>query len=128
MIKGTVGLDFKQGVTNCYNLNNNNKIRYNMNSQPKVYIVNKGAHDYSDAEQYGDIVYCTEGLVGKFSTSQMVRQFSDVFKTSTPDDYILLTSLTTLCSIATSTFAVKHGRLNLLIFKDDRYVVRRVVF
>jgi hypothetical protein len=94
---------------------------------PKVFITNKGAHDYSDAERYGDLVFCTEGLIGKFNTSQMVREFESAFVDSTADDYILLTSLTTLCSMACSVFACKHGRLNLLIFKEDRYVVRKVV-
>lgn len=97
-------------------------------SSPKVFITNKGAHDFSDAEQYGELVFCTEGPVGKYNTSQMVREFKEAFKDSTQDDYILLTSLTTLCSIACSVFVQKHGRLNLLIFKDDRYVSRRVVF
>ncbi len=95
---------------------------------PKVYITNRGAHDYSDAEQYGELVYCTEGIIGKYNTSQMVREFEQAMSDSQPEDYILLTSLTTLCSIATSLFAFKHGRLNLLIFKDDRYLVRKVVF
>ena len=98
-----------------------------MNTQNKVFVVNKGAHDYTDALHYGTLVYCTEGLVGKYSTSQMVREFEQAFANSSPDDYILLTSLTTLCSIACSVFAVKHGKLNLLIFKEDKYVVRRVV-
>ena len=97
-------------------------------SQQKVFVVNKGGHDYSDAERFGALVFCTDGLVGKFNTSQMVREFNDVFTSSDENDYILLTSLTTLCSIACSVFAAKHKRLNLLIFKNDRYIVRRVVF
>jgi len=99
-----------------------------MNSHnSKVFIVNRGAHDYSDAERFGDLLFCTEGLVGKYNTSQMVREFEESFKNSTSEDYILLTSLTTLCSIATAVFSNMHGCLNLLIFKDDRYVVRKVV-
>jgi len=98
------------------------------NQNQRVYIVNRGAHDYSDAEHYGELIYCTEGMLGKYNTSQMAREFEDAFKDSSSEDYILLTSLTTLCSIATAMFAHQHGRLNLLIFKDDRYVVRRVVF
>lgn len=95
---------------------------------PKVFIINKGAHDYSAAASYGTLTYCTEGIVSKYNTSQMVRVFEQAFKDSHSDDYILLTSLTTLCSIACSVFAIYHGRLNLLIFRDDGYVVRRVVF
>lgn len=92
-----------------------------------VYVVNKGGHDYSDAERYGLLKFCTDGLVGKTNISQMIREFESAFEDSDANDYILLTSLTTLCSIACSVFTAKHGRLNLLIFKNDRYIVRRVV-
>lgn len=95
---------------------------------PKVFVINKGAHDYTPAESFGELTYCTEGMFSKFNTSQMVRVFEDALKNSKPDDYILLTSLTTLCSIACCVFALQHGRLNLLIFKEDRYVERKVVF
>lgn len=100
---------------------------------PRVYIVNNGGHDYSDAIRYGELVFCTEGTVNKFNTSQMVRQFTEAFRDSEPEDYIVLTSLSIMCSIACSIFARKHGRLNLLIFKFDEsgkggYVERTVVF
>ncbi len=45
-----------------------------------------------------------------------------------PDDYILLTSLTSLCSIACSIFAYKFGRLNILIFEDGEYIERTLSF
>jgi len=45
-----------------------------------------------------------------------------------PDDYILLTSLTSLCSIACSLFAHKFGRLNLLIFEEGEYLERTLTF
>lgn len=94
---------------------------------PTVFVINKGAHDYSAAEAFGQLSYCTEGLVDKFSVSQMVRIFKDKLKDSQPDDYILITSLTTLCSVASAVFALKHGRLNFLIYRDDRYIERKVV-
>ena len=93
----------------------------------KVFIINKGSHDYSDAQRYGEIVYITEGSVNKFDVSQMFRECDSALASSEADDYILLTSLTTLCSVACAIFGRKHGRLNLLLFKDDRYVERRLV-
>ena len=95
---------------------------------PKVYILNKGAHDFSPAKKYGELVYCTEGQLGKWNTSQMVRELSAAMADSEAEDYILLTSLSTLCSIACSMFSLKHKRLNLLIFKDSGYIARKVIF
>ncbi len=95
----------------------------------KVYVLNKGAaHDFSAAEEYGELIYCTHGRLQKYDVGQMVRECSDAMSESMPDDFILLTSLTTLCSVACSLFAVKHNLLNLLIYKDDKYVVRKIDF
>lgn len=94
---------------------------------PLVYCVNRGGHDYSAAERFGQLVYLTEGKLSKYDIGQMFRECAEGMTDSTPDDYILLTSLTTLCSVACSMFAFRHGRLNLLIHKDDGYVERKLV-
>lgn len=94
----------------------------------KVYVTNKGGHDYSAARRWGPLVYMTEGQLSKYDTGQMFRECSEALANSEPDDWILLTSLTTLCSVACAIFAHRHGRLNLLIFRDDGYVERKIVF
>lgn len=94
---------------------------------PTVYVVNKGGHDYSRAERFGRLVYCSEGLVAKHDVSQMLRVILDKMEHSDPTDYILLTSLASLCSIACSVFALKHHRLNLLLFKDGDYIERQLI-
>jgi len=93
-----------------------------------VYILNRGAHNYTDAERFGELVFCTDGTLDRYDTSQMYRELSAAMEDSQEDDYILLTSLTSLCSIASSIFAHKHGCLNLLIHKDAGYVERKLVF
>lgn len=93
----------------------------------KVYVVNKGGHDYSAAEKYGELIFCTEGPLSKYDVGQMYRELREAMALSSPDDYILLTSLTTLCSVAAALFAAKHGRVNFLIFRDDTYVERKII-
>lgn len=94
----------------------------------KVYVVNRGGHDYSSAQRFGTLVYCTEGQLSKYDTAQMYRQLMTCLADSGPDDFILLTSLTTLCSVAAAIFAVKHHRVNFLIHrKEEGYVERTVV-
>lgn len=101
----------------------------------KVYVTNRGGHDYSAAKRYGELVYLTEGEIPRYNTSQMFRAIEGVLKDSEQDDYILLTSLTTLNTVACSYFAHKHGRLNLLLFqphngkgREPQYLERVVVF
>lgn len=93
----------------------------------RVYVVNRGGHDYSAAERFGELVYCSDGEMDKWDINQMYRQMSQALEDSVPEDYILLTSLTSLCSVACAVFAARHGRLNLLIFKDGAYVARTLV-
>jgi len=93
----------------------------------KVYIPNKGAHDYESAKRFGELVFCTDGVLDKWDTSQMYRELSSAMEDSCADDYIVLTSLASLCGIACAIFAAKHGKLNLLIHRADGYVARTLM-
>ena len=99
---------------------------------PNVYVINRGAgHDFSPAEQYGTLTFLSDGPMNKFDIGGMHRRFSDALKDSQPTDYILLTSLTAMCSVACAVFAHLHGRLNLLLYREQvgsgRYVERRII-
>jgi len=92
----------------------------------KVFITNKGGHDYSNAARYGELIYVTEGTVGRFATSNIYRAFIEAMRDSTKDDYMLVTSMNTLNAIGAAVFARKHGVLNLLLFKDGEYIARKI--
>lgn len=93
----------------------------------KVYVINKSGHNFSKAKEYGELVFLTEGWVNKYDTSQMYRRFITIMEDSNPQDYILETSLVTMNTIAGAIFAAKHGKLNLLLFKDGDYIERNLV-
>lgn len=94
----------------------------------KVYILNKSFHDYSEAEKFGELTYITEGHLDKYNTNKMLRYLNEAFKDASPDDYILVTSLTIFCSLACSLFTARFKRLNILLYKDSSYVERRHTF
>lgn len=94
---------------------------------PKVFVLNKGAHDFTAARRYGELVYCTDGSLDKWNVHQMYRELSAAMADSSPEDFILLTSLSVLCTVAGAMFASKHQRLNLLIFKDGDYIQRTLL-
>lgn len=101
---------------------------------PNVYVVNRGGHDHTDAERFGKILYLSEGAVNRYAVTVMYREFVEKMRNSQVDDYILLTGLSVMSSIACSIFARKHGRLNLLLYKATRtpgeeghYIERKVV-
>ena len=93
----------------------------------KVFIVNKSAHDFSEAEPYGDIIFLSEGPMNRYATNNMHRKFNEILKDSTKEDYIVPCSLNVMNSIACAVFALKHGTLNLLLFKNGSYIERNLI-
>ena len=92
--------------------------------ETNVYIVNKSTHDFSAAEKFGRIIFLSEGPMNRYATNNMFRTFKEMMKDSQPGDYIVQCALNVMNSIACSLFARKHGRLNLLLFKDGDYIER----
>jgi chloramphenicol O-acetyltransferase len=93
----------------------------------KVYIVNKSGHNYEDALRFGkELIFLTEGRIKQISVNNIYREVSEKMKDSSPDDYLIITSLPIISAIAASVLARKHGRLNLLIFKNGKYLERNI--
>lgn len=93
----------------------------------KVFIVNKSNHDFSEATKFGEITFLSEGPMNRYSTNNMARIFEDVLKDSHKDDFIVPCSLNVMNIIAGAIFAKKHGCINLLLFKDGRYIERNLI-
>lgn len=93
----------------------------------KVYIVNKSHHDFSPAEKYGELVFMSEGPLSRYAINDMARRFAPHIETSDPSDCILLSSLNSMNVVAAALFAARHKRLNLLIYRNGRYVERNIV-
>ena len=91
------------------------------------YIVNKSNHDFSAARNYGKLIFLSEGPMNRYSTNNMLRVFTDKMSDSKKEDYIVPCSLNVMNSIACALFAHKHGKLNLLLFKEGSYIERNHV-
>lgn len=96
-------------------------------SDTNVYIVNKSSHDFSAAKQFGNIVFLSEGPMNRYATNNIHRVFNVVMRDSNKGDYIVPCSLNVMNSIASAIFARKHGRVNLLLFKEGRYIERNII-
>lgn len=94
----------------------------------KVFITNKGGHDFSAAQKYGDLVYLSKGSISRYSVNRMYRQFAPVLSYARESDYLLLTSLCVMNVIACIIFALKFNKINLLLFKNGDYVERTIDF
>lgn len=95
---------------------------------PKVFVVNRSGHDFSAATQYGELYFLSKGPVSKYAVNKIYRQFAEALRQSSSDDYIMISGLTVMACIACASFAYLHGgKLNLLIFKDNRYIERKLL-
>ena len=99
---------------------------------PKVFVVNRGCHNYENALRFGEIEYLSEGSVNPYAIGAMYRNFWSKLENSNPKDYILMTGLSVMSSVACGIFARLHGKLNLLIYKAARggggdYLERTVI-
>ncbi len=93
----------------------------------RVYIVSKSAHDFTGAEQFGELITLSEGPVNRYSVNNIHRQFYSILQHSNPEDYILVCGLSIMNAIAASIMAALHGKVNFLLFKQGEYLPRNVV-
>lgn len=93
----------------------------------KVFIVNNSGHDYTKAESFGELVMCSAGSVNKTDIHQMYRDMLSALKDAQPEDYLLISSLCSLCCVATAIFADRFGRVNFLIWDREEYIAKNLM-
>jgi len=91
----------------------------------KVFIINRGGHDYSPAEKFGELVSLSTGSVDIFKLGRLFLQFNKTLKDYTDEDYLLPCSLGALNILAGWIVGRKGKKLNLLLYNRDRYYVER---
>lgn len=92
----------------------------------KVFVTNKGGHNYEKAGEYGELIYVTEGTINRFATATIYRAFVDAMAESKEDDFLLVTSMNVMNAIGAAVFARKHGRLNILLYREGKYIPREL--
>ncbi len=98
-----------------------------MPKEPRtVFVMNKSGHFFQPAEEFGELVFLTEGYVMMTNADALYRDIVGAMSNSKPDDILLLNSLNIINSIAAAVFARKHGRLNMLIFVNGEYLLRNL--
>lgn len=96
---------------------------------PRVYVTNKGGHDFSAAKVFGTIVYLSNGKCSPYQVSEIYREFAETLQGSKKEDFILITSLPVMNSIACAIMGFLHERINLLQYhaQTNTYKARTIV-
>ena len=90
----------------------------------KVYVINNSGHDYSEAEQFGDLVYLTTGEVSAYKTNLHYRMLAEKMKDAQEGDFILVTGLASINAVAGWIIGSLGVNLRLLLFKNGYYLQR----
>ena len=94
----------------------------------KVYVVNNTNHDYSKAEQYGELVYVTKGKLPIFKTNTVRAMLEKGLVKFTKDDYLLISGPAIVNIMAATILYNKFDTVKFLVFdtKQQDYVVRHL--
>lgn len=94
----------------------------------KVFVVNDGGHDYSDAQRFGEVIICSQGVLKKDDVALMYRELRTCFEEhASPGDYLLVSGLNSMCMVAAALFADMFGELHLLLFHGGQYTPRDLI-
>lgn len=93
-----------------------------------VFVISKGSHDYSKAETFGEIVFLSDEAFDPVAANNMYKKFWQHLRLSHANDLILVTGLPIMVGIACGIMVSLHNKLNLLVYKDDKYLERNIIF
>ena len=102
-----------------------------MDRSQHVFLINEGLHDYSAAEKFGEqMITLTKGICSRVNVTGHMREIAHGLAVSNSDDWLIVSGPPLVNILACAEFAVKHGRLNLLIYasREQEYVRRTTLF
>lgn len=85
-------------------------------NRPTVWVANWGGHDYSTAEEFGELNFLTRGYVSMGSLDRLFYTITQAVTKASPEDYLLLSGLLALNSVATLVWFHIHKRAKLLVW------------
>ena len=94
----------------------------------RVYVPNKSGHDFTQAGKFGDLIYITEGPINKFALGTFYKACMSAMSGAEAQDYLLITSLNSICCIAAGMLSSRFSKLNILLYRRDKYVLREIDF
>lgn len=87
----------------------------------KVYITNSAGHDFTNAKQFGELVWVTKGFVSFHSLDRLKHILSEKLAETKPEDYLLLSGTQVICVVASVIWYEKHKCINLLVHDKKHY-------
>lgn len=87
----------------------------------RVYILGDGGHDYSDATRFGELHFIHLPAESKWDLSAIYDILREELLDSDELDLLLVSNLASHLAVATAIMVEWYGRVNLLLYRNDRY-------
>lgn len=88
-----------------------------------VYVVHQGDIDFTPALKYGEIKYITQGYARFDNVKKLSQQIANTIGDSKETDFLVLSGNNLLCAIVCLMWMKLHGRINILHWAKDSYVI-----
>lgn len=83
---------------------------------PKVFVANNAGHNYSKAEEFGELIYLTQGAVNIHKeVDRLTEKLTNLIKVADKEsDFLLLSGNNLLCILAFDIWKSLHGKCKVL--------------
>lgn len=88
----------------------------------KVYVVNFSGLTYSRAEEYGELLFMTDGVLDLKKHDLHKQKMEAYIKGSKPTDYLMLSGHSLTCALALTIWFKYHPFCRILVWDNKRMV------
>lgn len=96
-------------------------------TERKVYVLSDGGHDYTDAERFGTLVFLNVPRHARWDVARLYTELQEGLQDAEPEDLFIVSHLASHCCVATAILIEWFGKVNLLIYRKDRYEEHKLV-
>lgn len=86
----------------------------------RVYVTNFAGHDYSKAEEYGELHWITRGYISFHSLDRVKYRICEALQDSQSEDWLLLSGIPMICVVAALYWNWKHTKCKILVHDKKR--------
>lgn len=81
---------------------------------PKVFVANYQDMDFTPAQQFGELVFITQGYIPLNDLEKVRAQIKKFVDLSSPSDYIIQNGPSVIVTLLAVLWFMKHGYINML--------------
>lgn len=96
-------------------------------NNPRVFVANFAGHDYTKAEQYGELVFITKGFISFQSLDRVKYQVALSVAESHSDDWLALSGTNIVNVLAAVLWFSMHRTVKILNFDKNTGKYREII-